>query len=160
MLRTPARITLALVLALLFAVALTASPAWAASFEVDSTADTNTGACTPAASDCTLRGALTAANNSTGTDAINFNIPGSGVKTIAPTSALPAITDPVTINGYTQGDGTADDATPNTLTVGNNAHLLIVLDGTGVSAGSASGGLFLFDSGSSDSTVLAPCAGS
>ena len=34
-------------------------------------------------------------------DTINFNIPGAGVKTISPTGALPIITDPVTINGYT-----------------------------------------------------------
>ena len=40
--RIPAKITLALALAQLFTVALTASPAHAAVFEVDSTADTNT----------------------------------------------------------------------------------------------------------------------
>lgn len=137
MLRNPARTTFALTLALLFAVALTASPAWAATFEVDSTADTNTSTCTAAANDCTLRGALTAANTTAGTDAINFNIPGSGVKTIVPTSELPTITDAVTIDGYTQGDGTADDATPNTLLIGNDAHLLIELKGT--SAGAATG---------------------
>lgn len=129
MLRIPARITLALALTLLFAAALTASPAHAAVFEVDSTADTNTGACTAAANDCTLRGAINVANNTTSADTINFNIPGSGVKTISPDSPLPIITNPVTIDGYTQGDGTADDATPNTLAIGNNARLLIELNG-------------------------------
>jgi hypothetical protein len=37
-----------------------------------------------------------------GTDTINFNIAGTGVHTIAPSVALPTITDPVIIDGYTQ----------------------------------------------------------
>ena len=40
-------------------------------------------------------------------DTIDFNIPGSGVQTIAPTSALPAITAPVTIDGYSQPGASA-----------------------------------------------------
>ena len=35
-------------------------------------------------------------------DRIEFNIPGSGPHTIQVTSALPEITDPVVIDGYTQ----------------------------------------------------------
>ena len=62
----------------------------------------------------TLREAITSANNNAnvnadvvavgtyGTDTINFNISGAGVKTITPGSTLPAITDPLTINGYSQ----------------------------------------------------------
>jgi uncharacterized repeat protein (TIGR01451 family) len=63
-----------------------------------------------------------AVNSGTGSpaDVIAFNIPGSGLKTIAPGTALPAITDPVDINGYSQ-PGTA----VNTLPVGSNATLLI-----------------------------------
>lgn len=93
----PARITLTLVLALLFAEALTASPADAAStFTVNSTADPGTGSCD--STECSLREAITAANTNAGTDTINFNIPGSGVKTIAPISALPTITNAVNID--------------------------------------------------------------
>ena len=62
----------------------------------------------------TLREAITSANNNSsvnadvvavgayGTDTINFAIPGAGIHTISPTTALPVITGPVTINGYSQ----------------------------------------------------------
>jgi CSLREA domain-containing protein len=136
MLRNQVRITFALVLALLLGVVLTARPADASStFTVNSTADPGTGSCDPV--ECTLREAIAAANTTSGADTINFNIPGSGVKTISPISDLPTITDAVTIDGYTQGDGTADDAMPNTLPTGNDAHLLIELNGS--SAGFSSG---------------------
>ncbi|HET6313141.1 MAG TPA: hypothetical protein VFH60_04845, partial [Chloroflexia bacterium] len=49
-----------------------------------------------------LREAINMANAGPGKDSIIFNIPGSGVKTISPLSALPAITDPVEIDGTTQ----------------------------------------------------------
>src|SRR5207249_1919793 len=39
---------------------------------------------------------------SPGADLILFSIPGGGVHTIAPTSSLPTITDPVTIDGTSQ----------------------------------------------------------
>ena len=42
-----------------------------------------------------LRQAITDANAHAGADTINFNIAGTGVHTITPTSALPAITGPV-----------------------------------------------------------------
>ena len=46
-----------------------------------------------------LRQAILNANASTGTvDTIAFNISGSGPHTIVPLSALPTITDPVTID--------------------------------------------------------------
>src|SRR5262249_52497269 len=58
-------------------------------------------------------------------DTITFNIPGAGVHTIAPQlAALPTITDPVVIDGYTQ-----PGASPNTLAGGDNAVLLIELTG-------------------------------
>jgi hypothetical protein len=69
-------------------------------------------------------------------DTINFNIPGSGVHSIALSSALPLITEPLTINGYTQGSSSA-----NTLTVGDNAVLQIFLNGA--AAGSGAIGLVL-----------------
>jgi hypothetical protein len=79
---------------------------------------------------CTLRAAIQQANATAGADAINFNIPGTGVKTIAVGATglgdLPTITDPVTINGYTQ-----PGASPNTKAVGNDAVLKIELTGNG-----------------------------
>ena len=71
-----------------------------------------------------LRQAILDANAATGTDTIAFNIPGSGVKTIKPATPLPQLTDPVIIDGYTQPGASA-----NTLAVGDNAVLLIELQG-------------------------------
>jgi uncharacterized repeat protein (TIGR01451 family)/CSLREA domain-containing protein len=56
-------------------------------------------------------------------DGIAFNIPGAGVRTINLISALPTVTDPVTIDGYTQ-----PGASPNTLAGGDDAVLLIELN--------------------------------
>jgi hypothetical protein len=78
-------------------------------------------------------------------DTINFNTVGPGVKTISPTSALPTIIRPVTINGYTQGVAAA-----NTQANSDNAVILIELNGTG--AGSGSDGLTL-GTGSGGSTI-------
>ena len=64
-----------------------------ATFTVTSTA--NSGA-------NTLRQAIINANATTAADNILFNISGSGVKTISPTTPLPAITQPVTIDGRSQ----------------------------------------------------------
>ncbi|MFZ1700296.1 MAG: hypothetical protein WBO10_11115 [Pyrinomonadaceae bacterium] len=72
-----------------------------------------------------LRQAIVDANASASADAINFNIPGAGVKTISPLTELPNVTDPVIIDGYTQ-----PGASPNSLAVGSNANLLIELAGT------------------------------
>jgi hypothetical protein len=65
-------------------------------------------------------------------DAIDFNIPGSGVQTIMPTSVLPTITHPVNINGFSQ-----PGASPNTnsLALGDNALRGIILDGYLITAG-------------------------
>ena len=60
-------------------------------------------------------------------DRIAFAIPGAGVHTITLNSALPSITDPLEINGYTQSG-----ASENTLSVGDNAVLLIELNGANV----------------------------
>ena len=86
--------------------------------------------------ECTLRAAIQEANATNAADVINFNIPGSGVKTISPNALLPVITEPVTINGYTQ-----PGASPNTLAKGTNAKLLIELNGTTLGAGGGGGGL-------------------
>jgi hypothetical protein len=80
--------------------------------------------------------AITNANNTPGLDTIAFNIPSSdagchnvaGVGTVCTIQPgnMPAITDPVTIDGYTQ-----PGSSQNTLSVGDNAKILIEIDGTG-----------------------------
>jgi IPT/TIG domain len=91
----------------------------AATFTVTTTADSGAGS---------LRQAILDANAAAGADTIAFNIPGSGVQTIAPLTALPQVTDAVTIDGYTQPGSSA-----NTLAVGDNAVLLIELSGANAS---------------------------
>lgn len=113
-----------------------ASVAHAATFTVTNTNDSGAGS---------LRQAITEANNSPGADTINFNISGSGVKTISPSSELPAITDPVTIDGYTQPGAKA-----NTRAVGNDAALKIQLNGE--NAGNVVNGLTF--SGTANGSVV------
>jgi trimeric autotransporter adhesin len=67
-----------------------------------------------------LRAAIEYANANSGPNTINFDIPGTGVQTIAPLTQLPTITNPLTIDGYSQpgsvantnGPGLADNALP------------------------------------------------
>jgi len=68
--------------------------------------------------------------NSMGGGTINFNIPGAGVHTITPLTVLPTITQTVTIDGYTQ-----PGASMNTLANGDNAVILIVINGATVEIG-------------------------
>ena len=107
-------------------------------FTVNSTgdgpdADTGDGACDDGGGRCTLRAAIEQANAIVGPDSISFNIPGSGAHTIRPASALPVITDPAVIDGYTQ-----TGASPNTnpITTGSNAVLMVELDGSLAGTGS------------------------
>ncbi len=134
-----------LLLALMVAcLLLTATPAHAATFTVNSVGDAGDnnpgdGSCFTGVlivgsgpglvEECTLRAAIeeTNANNNDATvvDAIGFNIPGAGPHTISPgTTNLPIISEPVVIDGYTQ-----PGAKPNTLAVGNDAVLKIELSG-------------------------------
>jgi CSLREA domain-containing protein len=112
-------------------------------FTVNSTGDAGTGGCN--STECTLREAIAVTNRVSGADTIRFNIPGSGVKTIKPTSELPAITEAVTMDGYTQ-----PGSSPNTLAKGTNAQINIELDGSG--AGSGARGLTISTT-ASDSVV-------
>ncbi|NIM95021.1 MAG: PKD domain-containing protein [Anaerolineales bacterium] len=93
---------------------------------------------TPADFELTLREAIEAANANPGPDTIHFDIPGEGPHTIQPITELPVITDPVTIDGYTQ-----PGASPNTnpLNLGSNAVLKIELDGK--YAGTGTNGLHI-----------------
>jgi hypothetical protein len=91
-----------------------------------------------------LRQAILDANATPGADRIVFNIPGPGVHTISPLAALPALTDDagVTIDGYTQ-----PGSSPNALVIGDNAVLLIDLNGA--SAGASATGLLIQSSNNS-----------
>lgn len=64
-----------------------------AAFLVTSTGDSGPG---------TLRQAILDSNAAPGANSIGFNIAASGLQTISPTTALPAITVPVTIDGTTE----------------------------------------------------------
>ncbi|HSS18814.1 MAG TPA: Calx-beta domain-containing protein [Pyrinomonadaceae bacterium] len=82
---------------------------------------------TNVAGNCSLRAAIGEANANSGKDTINFNIPGAGVHTISPNTPLPAITQGVIIDGYSQ-----PGASPNTLPSSDNAVLLIELSGANI----------------------------
>jgi len=80
-----------------------------------------------------LRAAITAANGNGIADTIDFGIPLSGVQTIIPLTALPALIDPagVFINGLSQGGATIGANPPATLS--------LTIEISGDSAGAASG---------------------
>jgi CSLREA domain-containing protein len=73
------------------------SPAWAETFTVNSTADPGTGGCD--AAECTLREAVTSANDRAGADDIVFELGRSATITLS--SELPRIVDPegLTVDG-------------------------------------------------------------
>ena len=92
----------------------TATPT--ATFTVTNTNDSGAGS---------LRQAILNANanpNSGGPDVINFAIPGGGVKTISPSSALPNISDPVIIDGTTQGSSSTPLIELNGANAGPNIY--------------------------------------
>jgi hypothetical protein len=74
----------------------------------------------------TLHQAILDANTNPGADLIAFDIPGGGVQTITLTSPLPVITDPVTIDGYTQPGSAPNTNGPG---LGLNTELTIEIDG-------------------------------
>ncbi|UCE18635.1 MAG: hypothetical protein JSV84_17585, partial [Gemmatimonadota bacterium] len=82
--------------------------------------------------DGSLSWAIDQANTNPGKDIINFNIPGTGPHRIQPITGLPAVSDPVTIDGYTQ-----PGSSPNTNPVGQglNTVLKIILDGSSSDGG-------------------------
>jgi CSLREA domain-containing protein len=128
--------------------ALLVSPAGAATFVVNSAgdeADINPldNLCQTFLGTCTLRAAIQQTNATPGADVIQFNVPGTGVHTIQPGTALPTITEAVSIDGYSQ-----PGASPNTLAVGSNALLLIEIDGSLLGNGSGGAGLDITGGGS------------
>ena len=116
--------------------ALCSTPAMAATLAVDTTSDdVSLTACTAAPADCSLRGAIAAANVLAGADAIEFNIPTSdpgcsavtGICRIEVASSL-SISEGLTIDGYTQ-----PGAQPNSIPApgANNAQLKIEITSAG-----------------------------
>ncbi|HEX8220430.1 MAG TPA: S-layer homology domain-containing protein [Chloroflexia bacterium] len=96
------------------------APTTATTFTVTNTNDSSTGS---------LRQAILNANANPGADTINFNIPGDGVHRITPVTALPGISEAVTIDGYTQPGASANT---NPFGQGLNSTLLIELDGANI----------------------------
>jgi CSLREA domain-containing protein len=83
-----------------FAFAIPGALALDQTFTVNSQNDANDGTCD--ATHCSFREAINAANGAAGHDTIVFDIPGTGVHSIIPSSALPLISSPVTINATTE----------------------------------------------------------
>src|SRR5688572_1125536 len=95
-----------------FVLLLAASSARAqTTFTVNTASDAGTMGCD--VTECTLREAITAANAAAGADVIEFAIPGAGPHTIATGALLPAITESLTIDGFTQ-----PGSSPNTNATG------------------------------------------
>lgn len=102
-------------------------PVRAATWVVNSAADTDDGAC-DGAPDCTLREAINAANAAPDRDVIAFAIAGDGPHTIKPQAALPTIVEAVGIGGLSQpGSQPATASAP--------AVLMIEIDGSQAGSG-------------------------
>ena len=88
--------------------------------------------------ECTLRAAIAEANASVAVDEVRFAVPASdtgnsgGVWTIAPATALPPITDDVTIDATTQSGSSASTAVAP---AGLDGTLVVELDGSATGAG-------------------------
>ncbi|HOX58683.1 MAG TPA: right-handed parallel beta-helix repeat-containing protein [Candidatus Paceibacterota bacterium] len=85
-----------------------------------------------------LQQAILDANAANGLDTIIFHIPGTGVRTIAPTSALPSIIDPVVIDGASQPGFAGTPLIQITgTTAGTGSHGLHLLSGNSTIRGLA-----------------------
>lgn len=100
----------------MLALAISASISSATVFTVTNANDSGAGS---------LRQAILNANANAGADTITFNIPGPGVQTIAPLTALPEITGAVAINGYSQPGSSTNSNAFGAM----NAVILVRLDG-------------------------------
>jgi CSLREA domain-containing protein len=122
---TLSRLKLALLAlaALLVLSLIMAKNAHADTFTVNTISDNDDGTC--AAQFCSLREAINAANATAGPDTIDFDLNAGEVGTISPASALPTITDKVTVDGYSQPGASENTAITNA----NNAVLTVQLSG-------------------------------
>lgn len=118
---------------IILAIFFSLGAAQAATFTVNTTADNDDGSCN--AAHCTLREAIRAANATADHDVIAFNIPGAGVRTIAPTFPLPSISQPVTIDGSTQPGASCAAYPPTLLVEINGANAGNFVDGIQIFAG-------------------------
>ncbi|SDE08139.1 hypothetical protein [Aquimonas voraii] len=117
-----------------------ASPSQAAVFTVDTSSDAALSACTPAPADCSLRGAILAANGMPGADRIEFALPesdpgyqpASAHWRIEAQSAMPNNAGDLEIDGYTQPGALANTQSPEL--GGSNAVLKIELRNAGQSS--------------------------
>lgn len=115
-------------------------------YTVTTTADAGAGS---------LRQAILDSNANAGPNNIIFQIPGTGPFTIQPLTDLPRITTPVDINGYSQ-----TGASINTLAIGNNANIQIIINGSNYTIGdilAGTGNGLTFAEGSSGSSVRGLC---
>ncbi len=107
-------------------------------FVVNTADDSDDFTCSVAANGCTLREAINAANSLAGPDEIRFNIPGGGVRQISVLSALPAVTDQVSILGLTQSTASCSPARNIRLEIVNGGGLtdgLTIQDSNSVVSG-------------------------
>lgn len=111
----------------------------AATFSVNSSLDAGDaaagdGVCATAGAVCTLRAAIEEANALSGTDTINFAIAGAGPHTISPATALPAISEAITIDASTQTGASCGDLVPASLPAESNTphDLRIELSGANI----------------------------
>lgn len=119
---------------------LVAGPGQAAVFTVDTSSDAALSACTPAPTDCSLRGAILAANGLPGADRIEFALPeddpgyqsASAHWRIEAQSAMPNNAGDLEIDGYTQPGALANTQSPEL--GGSNAVLKIELRNAGQSS--------------------------
>ncbi len=120
-------------------------------FTVNTTDDTDDGLCS--ISHCSLREAMTRANNVPGADTITFNIPASDTGCsvanfnackISVSSVLPNITEAVTIDGYSQ-PGSVKNTAPLGSTI--NSAIKIIVSGELIAAPGTDG--FVINAGPS-----------
>jgi CSLREA domain-containing protein len=136
--RRSTRLTALLIAAL--ALALPAS-ATAQTFVVDTLADNEGGLCEAAApADCTLRGAVTLANQTAEADTIEFEVAGTiELQTSLPTIFNPVQIDATTVSGYAGAPLVALEAGTQAASEGEGLALIGGADGSSV-AGLAIGG--------------------
>jgi titin len=89
----PTRMRAVLELCLILVLMAASARGWAATYVVTTTANSGAGS---------FFAALESANTNPGLDTITFNVSGTPPFTITPIDALPAVTDPVVIDGTTQ----------------------------------------------------------
>lgn len=112
------------------AVAITSATAPAATFTVTTSNESGPGSLRQAILDANAQPNLPADQP----DRIEFAIPGVNVHTITLSTPLPAVTDAVAIDGYTQ-----PGSHPNTRSIGDDASIRVELNGASLSGNSAVG---------------------